>query len=156
VSPARGWGVPSSSWWWAPPRPTRRSRTARASAICPTYRAADVYVHAAPAETFCLAAAEALACGTPVVMAAAGGPTEIIDTDRTGVVVPAGDDAGAADAVMALLADDGRRARMGALGAEAVRERFSRTRSVAALHAYCEEIVAGPAATPVDPAIVAA
>jgi glycosyltransferase involved in cell wall biosynthesis len=128
----------------------------RRDRLAAVYRAADVYVHAAPAETFCLAAAEALACGTPVVMAAAGGPAEVIDPDRTGVVVAPGDDAGAADAVIALLADDERRARMGALGVEAARERFSRDRSVAELHARCQEIVAGPAATPVETAVAAA
>ena len=89
-------------------------------------------------------------------MAAAGGPTEVIDPDRNGIVVAPGDDTGAAAAVTALLGDDRRRARMGTLGVEAVRQRFSRDRNVAEVHARCEEIVAGSATAGVEPAVAAA
>ncbi len=106
------------------------------------YRAADLHVHAAPAETFCLAAAEALACGTPVVAAAAGGLAEVVDHECTGLVLAPGDDAGAAGAVDALLADPARLARMGALAAETARLRFGRDRAVGDLHAWCTELVA--------------
>jgi glycosyltransferase involved in cell wall biosynthesis len=116
--------------------------------LATVYRAADLYVHAAPAETFCLAAAEALACGTPVVAAAAGGLAEVVEHERTGVVVGAGDDTGAAAAVEALLADPDRRARMGALAAETARGRFGRERAVHDLHAWCTELVAAPAGEP--------
>jgi glycosyltransferase involved in cell wall biosynthesis len=116
--------------------------------LAAVYRAADLYVHAAAAETFCLAAAEALACGTPVVMAASGGPEEVIDQDRTGLVLAPGDDAAAAGAVSALLADPDRRARMGALAAATARTRFGRDQAVGELHAWCEELVAAEASEP--------
>lgn len=118
--------------------------------LAAVYRAADVYVHAAAAETFCLAAAEALACGTPVVMASAGGPAEVIDHDRTGLVLAPGDDAAAAGAVSALLADPDRRARMGALAAATARTRFGRDQAVGDLHAWCEELVAVKASEPIQ------
>jgi glycosyltransferase involved in cell wall biosynthesis len=113
--------------------------------LAAVYRAADVYLHAAQAETFCLTAAEALACGTPVVMVAAGGPSEVIDHDRTGLVLAPGDDAGAAGAVNALLADPDRRARMGALAAETACARLGRDHAVGELHEWCAELVAAPA-----------
>jgi glycosyltransferase involved in cell wall biosynthesis len=113
--------------------------------LADVYRAADLYLHAAPAETYCLTAAEALACGTPVVMVAAGGPSEVIDHDRTGLLLAPGDDAGAAGAVNALLADPARRARMGALAAETARARLGRDQAVEDLHEWCAELVAAPA-----------
>lgn len=118
------------------------------------YRAADLYVHAAPAEAFCLAAAEALACGTPVVAATAGGLAEVVDHERTGLVIAPGDDAGAADAVDALLGDPERMALMGTLAAETARLRYGRDRAVGELHAWCTELVAakdGEATNEEDP-----
>jgi glycosyltransferase involved in cell wall biosynthesis len=105
------------------------------------YRAADVYVHAAHEESFCLTAAEALACGTPVVAAAGGGLPEVVDHDRTGLVVGPGDVAGLAAAVRALINDPDRRARMGTTGADDA-PRFDQRRMVAELHACCTEAVA--------------
>ncbi|HEX6437968.1 MAG TPA: glycosyltransferase, partial [Candidatus Binatia bacterium] len=47
------------------------------------YQAADVYVHAARADTFPNTILEALACGTPVVATAVGGIPEQIEDGRT-------------------------------------------------------------------------
>ena len=55
------------------------------------YRAADLYVHASREESFLLTAAEALACGTPVVAASDGGVREVVDHGRTGLLTPPGD-----------------------------------------------------------------
>jgi glycosyltransferase involved in cell wall biosynthesis len=118
------------------PRPESERR------LVSLYRAADLYVHAAAEETFCLTAAEALACGTPVVAAATGGIAEVVDDGRTGLVMPPGRPAELAAAVRGLLDDPLRRERMSAAGVESVRARFDQRVTVAELHAQCREAAA--------------
>ena len=76
--------------------------------------AADVVVHPSLNEIFPNAVGEAMACGRPVVAADAGGTGELLGRDgATGVLVPPGDAAALATAVRELLADPGRRDRLG-------------------------------------------
>ncbi len=51
------------------------------------YRAADVCVVPSRSESFGLVALEAAACGTPVVAAAVGGLTTLVEDGHTGLVV---------------------------------------------------------------------
>jgi glycosyltransferase involved in cell wall biosynthesis len=119
------------------------------SLLAEHYRAADLYVHAAPEESFGLTVAEALACGTPVVAAAGGGISEVIDDGRTGLLVAPGRPDALAVAIRGLLEDPARREHMGVAAARSARPRLGRDRMVAALHAWCEEVAErwhGPAA----------
>jgi glycosyltransferase involved in cell wall biosynthesis len=106
------------------------------------YRAADAYVHAAPEEAFCLTAAEALACGTPVVAAAEGGIDEVVDHGRTGLLSPPGRPDDLAAALLKVLGDPASGARMGEAGARTARDRFDRDRMVTDVHAWCAEVAA--------------
>jgi alpha-1,6-mannosyltransferase len=77
--------------------------------------AADLYVAPGPAETFGLAALEALASGTPVLTVDSGGVPELVRRSGAGAVYAVGDEGSLADAATALLGGDlaalGRRGR---------------------------------------------
>ncbi|MDQ1397005.1 MAG: D-inositol-3-phosphate glycosyltransferase [Acidimicrobiaceae bacterium] len=67
------------------------------------YRAADVCLVPSRSESFGLVALEAAACGTPVVAAAVGGLTTLVDHDRTGYLVEERDPALYAQAAARIL-----------------------------------------------------
>jgi glycosyltransferase involved in cell wall biosynthesis len=106
------------------------------------YQAADVYLHAARADTFPLAVLESMACGTPVVATSVGGIPEQIDAGQdAGVLVKRGDAAAMAAATIALLTDDHNRLRMGERAAAHARARFDVTTQVSAYLDWFEELV---------------
>jgi glycosyltransferase involved in cell wall biosynthesis len=108
-----------------------------ASLVARYYHAADVYVHAAKADTFPTTVLEALACGLPVVATDVGGISEQVrtpsggaTTDATGILVGPGDAAALAGALMELLRNDGLRARLGRNAACDAKARFDLNRQV--------------------------
>ncbi len=72
-------------------------------------QAARGLVLASVDEPFGLVAVEALACGTPAIVTGSGGPAEVVEHGRSGLVLPPGrpSPGAVADAMEALLADDG-------------------------------------------------
>ena len=82
------------------------------------YRAADLCVVPSRSESFGLVAAEAMACGTPVVATAVGGLTTLVEDGVTGVLMPTRDPAAWAHTLDALLAHPLRLAEMSAAAAE--------------------------------------
>ncbi|MBX6312421.1 MAG: glycosyltransferase [Isosphaeraceae bacterium] len=112
------------------------------------YQAADVYLHAAHADTFPLAILEALACGTPVVATAVGGIPEQLKSlgpppsggewkaypveEATGILVPPKDAEGMAAAIARLLGNEALRHQLSQNAAWDARERFDVRRQVSA------------------------
>jgi D-inositol-3-phosphate glycosyltransferase len=69
------------------------------------YRAADLCIVPSRSESFGLVALEAAACGTPVVAAAVGGLTTLVEDGRTGLVVDPSSPEAFARAASAVLCD---------------------------------------------------
>lgn len=88
------------------------------------YRAADVYAHAAKADTFPTAVIEAMACGVPVVASDVGGIPEQVDHGVTGFLVPRGDASAMAERIGWLLRDDTFRRRLSTNAARTARARY--------------------------------
>jgi len=105
------------------------------------YQAADVYVHAAKADTFPSTVLEALACGTPVVATAVDGIPEQVDDGHTGFLVLGGDAEGMASRILQLLSDDVLRRQMGAQAVEVVRRRFDLSQQVHTYLDWYQEII---------------
>jgi alpha-1,6-mannosyltransferase len=91
-------------------RPFERNR----EAVADLHAAADIYLAPGPAETFGLAALEALASATPVLAPTAGGVTELVERSGGGRIFQTGESASLAEQGIALLGDD-----LAALGARA-------------------------------------
>jgi glycosyltransferase involved in cell wall biosynthesis len=89
------------------------------------YTRAEVAVVPSLYEGFGFPAAEAMACGVPVVSTTAGALPEVVGDDGCGILVPPRDPGAIAVAVKRLLADEGLRREMGERGRGRVEQLFS-------------------------------
>lgn len=87
------------------------------------YASLDVFVHTGPLETFCQTVQEAMASGVPVVAPAAGGPLDLVDHGRTGLLVAPGDPDALREAVRTLTGAPQLRAAYATAGRAAVATR---------------------------------
>jgi D-inositol-3-phosphate glycosyltransferase len=106
------------------------------------YRAADVCVVPSRSESFGLVALEAAACGTPVVAAAVGGLTTLVDHGHTGYLVDPSTPAAFADAASAILADPLIAEQLATTSVVRAR-RYTWARAAELLRATYEELAAG-------------
>jgi phosphatidylinositol alpha 1,6-mannosyltransferase len=83
----------------------------------------DVFAHTGPYETFCQTVQEAMASGVPVIAPAAGGPLDLVDHGRTGLLVEPRDIDAVQSAVATLAGDPELRAAYGLAGRAAVEGR---------------------------------
>ena len=72
----------------------------------------DVFVHTGEAETFCQTVQEAQASGVPVVAPAAGGPLDLVDSGRTGLLYDPTDQNSLRRAVARMVGDPALRQRL--------------------------------------------
>jgi phosphatidylinositol alpha-1,6-mannosyltransferase len=93
--------------------------------IAACYARADVFALPSTGEGFGLVFLEAMASAKPIVGAACGGTTDVVEDGVNGLLVPPDDTERLADALNRLLRDDSLRAEMGRRGAHIVRQKYS-------------------------------
>lgn len=91
--------------------------------LATAFASLDVFVHTGEAETFCQTVQEAQASGVPVVAPAAGGPLDLVEDGRTGLLFPPGRGPGLRDRVQSLVRNPALRGTLSAAGLASVRER---------------------------------
>ncbi len=106
------------------------------------YRSLDIVVHTSTQpEPFGLTIAEAMACGRPVIVSAAGGASELFRDGVDGIGVRPGDVKGLADAIAKLVDSRERRAEMSEKARQTATSRFDRRRLGPALLAIYQTLV---------------
>lgn len=83
---------------------------------------------------------EASAMGRPVIASDLGGPRELVQHEKTGLLVPAGDDKALSAAIQRLLDDDALRGEMGRAGMVFAAEHFDARKNTARVLALYDEI----------------
>ncbi|MPY76947.1 MAG: glycosyltransferase [Actinophytocola sp.] len=97
----------------------------------------DVFVHPGEHETFCQTVQEAQASGVAAIAPAAGGPVDLIEHGRNGLLYDPADPAALRHSVMTAVRDAGLRKRLSAAARERVRDRtWARTVDDLVTHHY--------------------
>ena len=113
------------------------------------YAEAEIAVVPSLYEGFSLPAVEAMATGVALLATTGGAIPEVVGTDgTTAELVPPGDAGALAAAVLGLLADPGRRARIGEAGRQRVAERYSWTAAAEGTVEQYRQVIALHAGTP--------
>jgi glycosyltransferase involved in cell wall biosynthesis len=109
--------------------------------VTPFLSALSLYVHPARMEGFGIAVVEALAAGKAVVASRVGGLPEVVEHERTGLLVNPDDPHELSAAILSLLRDGQRRNEMGERGARAARERFDVSASIAGVERLYDHVL---------------
>jgi glycosyltransferase involved in cell wall biosynthesis len=108
-------------------------------------RAADVLVLASRTEALPTVLLEAAATALPVIATRVGGVPEIVEADRSGLLVPAEDVAALRDAIERVVGDESLRRTLGQRGRAIVETRFRIETMCETKMAYFEELLASNA-----------
>jgi glycosyltransferase involved in cell wall biosynthesis len=109
------------------------------------FAAAELFLLPSAEESFGLAAAEAMACGTPVLASAVGGLPEVVEHGRSGWLLPVGDVEAACAAALGLLRDRRRLAEAGRQARRRAELLFRRRPAVTAYEALYRRVLAARA-----------
>ena len=112
-----------------------------ADGLAVLYSAADLYVWPAINEAYGMALLEAQAAGLPAVAGDTGGVGDIVRHGETGLLVPVGDAAAFAEAVMSMLGDEDSLGDMGRQAAEVAEREHSLEAASAAMGPVLEALV---------------
>jgi len=102
----------------------------------------DLFLLPSETEGFGLAALEALSCGVPVVASRVGGLPEVVSDGETGLLCPPDDVAATTAAVLGLLGDPARRARLGVAARASVLAKWRREPLLDRYEAFYRRVLA--------------
>ena len=102
---------------------------------------AAIVLNFSDSESFSLTTLEALFYGRPVIATDSGGPSEIIDRDESGIIIPTGNISSMAGAMRRLMSDPRERHRMGSFGRQRVVERFGYEQTFERLRDHYESVL---------------
>ena len=105
------------------------------------YSTKTVLVMSSLYEGFGLPAAEAMACGTPVVVTTAGALPEVVGDEGAGILVPPMDPRGLAEGIMKIIRDKRGRKKMGVLGRRRTEANFAWPVAAANTLAVYEDVI---------------
>jgi glycosyltransferase involved in cell wall biosynthesis len=105
------------------------------------YGALDVFCLSSNSEGMPLTLLEALASGVPIVSTDVGGIPEIIESGKTGMLVPKGSAKALAERIMELLLDPARAMALALNGREMVRTRFPAQKMIKATEQVYKEVL---------------
>jgi glycosyltransferase involved in cell wall biosynthesis len=105
------------------------------------WAATDLVVVPSHEEAFSLVLIQAMAAGIPTIAYRTGGPAEILSEGDVGRLVPVGDVAALAAAIVELLTDAKLRARYSRAGRAAVAVRFDRNAVITRIEALYREVL---------------
>jgi L-malate glycosyltransferase len=103
--------------------------------------AANVFLLPSEAESFGMAALEAMASEVPVIATAAGGLPEVVIEGETGFLLPVGDVDAMAERAIAILSDSRLERRLGRTGRVVAEERFHVDRVVPMYREFYERVI---------------
>jgi glycosyltransferase involved in cell wall biosynthesis len=106
------------------------------------YNRTELFVSPSLYEGFGLPAAEAMACGAPLIATTAGAFPEVVEDGVSGILVQPGDAHALANAVDRLIDDPRERQRLGYEGRKRIIERFSWRETAVKTLALYEEVLA--------------
>ena len=102
---------------------------------------ADLFLLPSESESFGLAALEAMASGTPVVVSNAGGLPEVVPHGEAGYLLDVGDVDGMTAGAIEILSDSARWKAFSEAGRAVAVERFSSKRVVPMYEEYCRRVI---------------
>jgi len=101
----------------------------------------DLFLLPSEAESFGMAALEAMACEVPVIATNAGGMPEVVTHGETGYLLPVGDTNAMADCAIEILSDDALHRRMGSAARQVAIDRFDVSRVVPVYRDFYEKVL---------------
>ncbi len=105
-------------------------------------KALDAYVLSSSTEGFSIACCEAMAAGLPVISTRSGGPEQILDGGRCGLLVPPNDPSALAEAIVKITRSPAEAARLAELGRARVSAHYGTDAMLGSYAALVDDVIA--------------